>query len=161
METLVVYYSLSGGATRSVATALAKELGANVEQIRCARYSMSPLGFIKAGFDSWANRLSHTGPLLHTPSVYDLVVVGGPMWAFRAATPVRAYLRQEAGRFRQVAFFLTMGGSPPEKAFSEMEALAQRTPLATLALSEGDLKTGRLDSAAPAFAARLMARQAA
>jgi Flavodoxin len=160
MQALVVYYSLSG-TTRSVATALAKELGANVEQIRCSRYSMSPLGFIKAGFDSWANRLPHTGPLLHTSSVYDLVVVGGPMWAFRAATPARAYLRQEAGRFRQVAFFLTMGGSPPEKAFAEMEALAQQAPLATLALSEGDLKAGKLDSAAPAFAARLLARQAA
>ncbi len=160
MQTLVVYYSLTG-TTRSVATVLAKELGASLEELHCARYQMNPLGFIKAGFDSWANRLPHTGPLMHTPSVYDLVVVGAPMWAFRAATPVRAYLRQEAARFRQIAFFLTLAGAPPEKAFAEMEALAQQAPLATLALSEGDLKTGKLDSAAPAFAARLLARQAA
>ena len=160
MQTLVVYYSLSGN-TGSVATALANELGASLEELHCARYQMNPLGFIKAGFDSWANRLPHTGPLMHTPSVYDLVVVGAPMWAFRAATPVRAYLCQEAVRFRQLAFFLTMGGAPPDKAFAEMEALAQQAPLATLALSERDLKAGKLDSAAPAFAARLMARRAA
>jgi hypothetical protein len=160
MQTLVVYYSLTGK-TRSVATALAKELGASLEGLYCSRYQASPLGYFKAGFDSWANRLPHTGPLMHTPSVYDLVVVGGPMWAFRAATPVRAYLRQEVGRFRHIAFFLTMGGSPPEKAFAEMEALAQQTPLATLALSEGDLRSGKLDSAAAAFAASLKERQAA
>jgi flavodoxin len=159
MKALVVYYSLSG-TTRRVAEALARELGADVEEIRCGRYRMGPVGFIKAAYDSWADRLpaiEHPG---HTLSAYDLVVIGGPMWAFRAATPVRAFLRQEAGRFSQVAFFLTLGGAPAEKAFREMEMLAGRAPVATLALSEKDLKAGKLASSVQAFAAGLETRQA-
>jgi Flavodoxin len=160
MKTLVVYYSLSG-TTRPVAAALARELGADVEEIRCGRYRRGPLGFIRAGYDSWADRLPVIAPLQYTPSAYDLVAIGGPMWAFRVATPVRAYLRREAGTFPQVAFFLTLGGAPAEKAFSEMETLAKRTPAATLALSDPDLKAGKLASAVQAFATRLKEREAA
>jgi hypothetical protein len=159
MRTLVVYYSLSGN-TRQVATALAGELGADVEEIRCTRYRKGPVGFIKAAYDSWADRVPDITPMQHTPSAYDLVAVGGPMWAFRAATPVRAYLRREAGRFARVAFFLTLGGAPPNKAFAEMEALAQRAPVAKLAVSEPDLKAGKLASAVRVLAASLKERQA-
>jgi hypothetical protein len=159
MRTLVVYYSLSGN-TRQVATALAGEFGADVEEIRCTRYRKGPVGFIKAAYDSWADRMPDIAPLQRTLSAYDLVAIGGPMWAFRAATPVRACLRREAGRFAQVAFFLTMGGVQPDKAFAEMEALAQRAPVAKLAVSEPELKAGKLASAVQAFAASLKERQA-
>jgi hypothetical protein len=69
-------------------------------------------------------------------------------------------LRREAGRFARVAFFLTLGGAPPNKAFAEMEALAQRAPVAKLAVSEPDLKAGKLASAVRVLAASLKERQA-
>ncbi len=81
----------------------------------------------------------------HAASHYDLVAIGGPMWAFRPATPVRAYLRQEASRLPKVVFFLTHGGAPPDKAFREMEARAGRTPLGTLIVPEKDVKAGQFD----------------
>jgi menaquinone-dependent protoporphyrinogen IX oxidase len=160
MKTLVVYYSLSG-TTRTVAQAIAKELDADVEEIRCARYQPGFWGFVKAGYDSWRHRLPAIEELKHAASAYDLVLVGGPMWAFHAATPVRAYLRKQAGRLADVAFFLTHGGAPADKAFREMQVLAARAPISTLVVRDQDAKAGRFTPAVASFAAALRVPQAA
>jgi flavodoxin len=160
MKTLVVYYSLSG-MTRAVAAQLAQELGADIEEMRCTRYRMSSWGFTRAAFDSWADRLPKIDAVKHDASRYDLVAIGGPMWASRAATPVRAYLRQEAGGLPNVALFLTHGGAAPDRAFREMEALAARAPLGTLIVPEKDVKAGQFDTAVRSFAATLRERKAA
>ena len=76
MKTLVVYYSLSG-TTRAVATALAKELGADLEEIRCKRYAPGFSSALRAGYDSWRGNLPPIEPLSRAPSRYGLVVVGG------------------------------------------------------------------------------------
>ena len=157
MKTLVVYYSLSG-TTRTVAQSIAQELDADVDDIRCARYRPGFWGFVKAGYDSWRDRLPAIEELKHAASAYDLVLVGGPMWAFRAATPVRAYLRKEAGGLPNVAFILTHGGAPADKAFREMQVLAAREPLV---VRNQDVKAGRFASAVASFAAALRVPQAA
>ena len=154
MKSLVVYYSLSG-TTRPVAASLAQDLGADVEEIRCPRYRRGFRGFVRAAYDSWADRLPPIEPLQHTASAHDLVVIGGPMWAHRASTPVRTYLRAHAGAFANVAFFLTLGGTSAEKAFREMEALGGLAPKATLVVREKDAKAGQFASAVHAFARAL------
>ncbi|HWE20152.1 MAG TPA: flavodoxin [Hyphomicrobiaceae bacterium] len=158
MKTLVAYYSLSG-TTRPVAAALAEELGADVQEIRCARYRPRFSGFIQAGYDSWADRLPSIETSKHPPSGYDLVVIGGPMWVWRAATPVRAYLHREASKLANVAFFLTLGGAPADKAFREMQALAGRAPTATLVVSQVDVTAGQFNPAVRSFAAALRERE--
>jgi hypothetical protein len=92
---------------------------------------------------------------------YDLVVIGGPMWAFRAATPVRKFLHYAAGKFANVAFFLTLGGTPADKAFREMEALAGSPPIAALAFPEQDVKASRIGSAIRSLAASVRLPDAA
>ena len=160
MKALVVFYSLSGN-TRAVAEALAKELPADIVEIRCARYRRGFPGYIRAGYDSWAGRLPPIEQPTHVTSAYDVVVVGGPMWAFHAATPVRAYLQLEAGKLSAAAFFLTHGGSPPDKAFREMEVLAGVAPKVTLAVRQVDVEAGRVSSAVSSFAAALRKSKAA
>ncbi|MCW5748762.1 MAG: NAD(P)H-dependent oxidoreductase [Alphaproteobacteria bacterium] len=160
MKILIVYYSLSG-TTRAVATALAKELAADVEEIRCERYAPGPLGAIKAAIDSWRGRLPAIASLSYAVAGYDLVVVGGPIWAFHAATPVRAFLRREAARLRGVAFLLTHGGSAAERSLRELQQLAGRAPTATLVVREADVKTGTFAAAVSSFAAALRPAKAA
>ena len=75
MRALVVFYSLTG-MTRRVAQALAAELGAQVEEIRCPNYRPGFFGFWQAGYASWRSRIPEIGPRAHNPSDYDLVVVG-------------------------------------------------------------------------------------
>jgi flavodoxin len=76
MNALIVYYSLSG-TTQAVATALAKDLDADVEEIRCDRYSPSFWSRVRAGYESWKGSLPTINPLSHAPSHYELVVIGG------------------------------------------------------------------------------------
>jgi flavodoxin len=160
MTVLIAYFSLSG-TTRNVATALAKELAADVEEIRCARYSPGIWGSLRAAYDSWKGNLPSIEPLEHVPSRYDVVVLGGPIWAFHPATPVRAFLRQEASRARNLAFFLTHGGSAAEQSLREMEQIAGRAPIATLVVREADVKKGKCAALVSSFASELRNKQAA
>jgi flavodoxin len=160
MTTLVVYYSLSGN-TRTVATALAQRLGADIEEIRCSRYTRSFSGFLRACYDSWRGYLPQLEPLQDAPSRYDLVVVGGPIWAWHPAPPVRAFLRQEASRIPAMAFLLTHGGAAAQQSLREMEQLAGQAPTATLVVREVDIKNGGFEAALSSFASTLPKQQAA
>jgi hypothetical protein len=160
VNALIVYYSLSGTA-RAVATALAHELGADIEEIRCGRYSRGFWGFIHAAYESWKGDLPPIEPLSHAQSRYDLVVIGGPIWMYRPAPPVRAYLRQEAARLTRPAFFLTHGGSAGERSLREMELVAGRAPVATLVVREADVRQGKSGPAVSSFASALRTKFAA
>ena len=160
MRTLVVFYSLTG-TTRSVADALAVELGADLEEIRCAKYRRGFFGFWQAGYASWRGKIPEIGPSEHDPSDYELVVLGGPVWGWNAATPVRAYLMREAARLPAVAFFVTVGGVGFEQALATMEALAGQKSVATLALRTEDFKLGKDRTALASFAAALRRSKAA
>ena len=160
MRALVVFYSLIG-TTRRVAQALAAELGADFEEIRCSRYRPGFFGFWRAGYASWRSKIPEILPPVHDPRDYELVAVGGPVWAWTASTPVRAYLMREATRFPAVAFFVTVGGVGFEKALVTMEALASRKPAATLVLRTEDFKRGRDQVAVSSFAAALGGRSKA
>ena len=160
MKSLVVTYSLSGQ-SRAVAAALAKELGADLEDIRCDRYTRGFWGFSRATYDSLAGRLPDIEPSRRDPTHYDLVVIGGPIWASHPATPVQAYMHNEAGRLFRVAFFLTHAGSPPDKAFRQMSALVELEPKATLAVREKEVKDGAFAAAVSSFASALQTTKAA
>ena len=159
MKALVVYYSLSGN-TRTVATALAGDLAADIEELRCNQYSPGFWGYLRACYDSWKGNLPPIEVLAHAPSHYDLVTIAGPIWMFHPATPVRAYLKLERSQLPRVAFVLTHGGSAGERSLREMEEIAGKAPLATLVVREMDVKAQRFASALSSFEAKLQSAEA-
>ena len=160
MRALVVFYSLTG-TTRRVAQALAAALGAEMEEIRCPKDRPGFFGFWRAGHASWRSKIPEIARPERDPSHYDLVLVGGPVWAWNACTPVRAYLMREVARLPVVAFFVTVGGVGFERALATMEALAGRKPAATLVLRTEDFKRSGDQAAIADFTATLHRSEAA
>src|SRR5512134_937464 len=118
MRCLVVYHSLSGN-TRKVAERAAKHIGADIAEVRAARYRPSVLGFLRACYDSWAGRLPPIEVSGASPDDYDFVLVMAPVWVGHASTPIRSYLRHNCGKLGSTAFLLTCGNSTPPSAFEE------------------------------------------
>ena len=141
MTNLVVYYSLSG-TTRKLAEHAAADLGADLLEIRAPQYRPGFMGFLRAGFDSWRGRLPKIEISGGAPDRYDLVLLMAPLWAGHAATPMRAYLALNRGKFKRAAFVLSYGGKCPPRAFAEMAEVSGANPEAALALREKDSKAG-------------------
>ena len=161
MRCLVVYHSLSGN-TRKVAERAAKHVGADIAEVRAARYRPGVLGFLRAVRDSWAGKLPPIEVSGGSPETYDFVLVMAPVWVGHASTPIRAYLGQNRGKLRCTAFLLTCGNTTLPRAFEEMSRLSGAKPLAVFSLRERDIKT---ESALPpevaSFLSAIKLKQAA
>lgn len=154
MKTLVVFYSRTGN-TSLVASKIAALLNADTDRILTPQGYDGSLGFVRGVLHSLGDRRVAIAPPKITPASYDLVVIGGPVWAGRAANPVRTYLRQFGDTFKQVAYFVTLGGASAEKALAHMEIVTGKRPIATLAVTQKDIASGNYDLAARDFARSL------
>lgn len=153
-EVLVTWFSRSGS-TAKAARALAQRLGADAQPIVTPVSYRGMRGFARALWDA----LRHRRPQIAVaadPTRYDLVVLGGPVWAGRPAAPLRTFLRRYGPRIRSLAAFCVSGsGAAYDGVFDEMADLAGHRPMATLSLPERQVATGEAGSALADFAAAL------
>lgn len=154
---LVVYYSRTGH-TRAVAEALAAALTADLEELRNPTDREGVFGYLRSGTEALLAASTELASPKHDPGAYDLVVVGGPVWAMSVSSPVRTYLWLERERLARVAFFATYGGMGADHAFDQMALVAGRFPLGKLALREADLEAGAHAARVASFAKDLLAQ---
>ena len=160
---LVVFYSRSE-TTAAVARRLADALDADCARLQEAddRRRAGAVGFLRCLADVIGNRAANLRPTARSPSAYDVVVLGTPVWAGRASTPVSTWLARHAHELRATAFFCTMGARGELTAFGQMRALARQQPIATCAISGRDigrgLAAGKLARFARSIARRLADR---
>lgn len=140
-KALVVFYSRTG-TTRKVARALASQMECDIEEIIDLKNRAGWIGYIRSLVDASQRRLTEIKEPLNRPELYDLVLIGTPVWAGQLATPVRTYLVQNHQSLKHVAFFLTSGGSGQKKAVAQMELLSGKKPLATLGLTVNAIRLG-------------------
>lgn len=133
MKTLVTYYSRTG-TTRKVGEEIAKKLGAEIEEIKDTVDRSGAKGYLISGRDAMKRRLTKLEPAKSDLSEFDLVIIGTPIWGWNMSVPVRTFIIENKDKFKNVAFFCTMGGSGNERAFSEMEKIIGKKPKVTLAL---------------------------
>jgi flavodoxin len=141
---LVVYYSRTGN-TRRVAEELAARGGWDLERVIDTRPRDGLIGYLRSGFDSLFRRTTTLAPPRHDPADYDLVVVGTPVWNASVSTPIRTWLEERRGLLPALAFFATEGGRGAPHAFRQMALLAGGTPIATLELTDEELRRGALE----------------
>jgi flavodoxin len=141
MKTLVAYYSRTG-ITKKIAEDIAHRLGADIERIIDTKDRSGALGFMSGGKDAATKSLTKIKPVDKEPQVYDLVVVGTPLWVGTMAPAVRTYLHENM-LSKKTAFFFTAGAGGQEKAFDDMHKLSHKSKcLAKLSLSSKELKLG-------------------
>jgi len=134
MKILVVFYSRSGK-NKKVAEAISDILKCDKEEIFDTKNRKGIPGFLSAGTDANLRRLTAIKEIKNNPSLYDLVIIGTPIWSSNISTPIRTYLFLFKEEFKKVAFFCTRLGSDAEKVFADMKNLIRKTPLALLELT--------------------------
>lgn len=154
MKTLIVYYSRTE-TTKAVALELGRKLNADVEEFVSPELKLGLLGYMKAGHQAIAKKKVRIQPLKYDITNYDLVVVGTPVWVGTVTSPIRTFLRENIESLKEVAFFCTCGGSQ-NKTFSEMEAICQKKPVATLELKAIEVKKGKYMSKIDSFVGQLV-----
>lgn len=134
MRILVVNYSRTGN-NKMIALKIAKILGADTDEIVSSKSFKGILGFMKGGRDSIKGRIVEINTQKN-PSKYDLVVVGGPIWAGSLNPPLRAYLSKN--KFKKLAFFSCSSKGEPQKVPQQLEELSIN-PTAALFLSQKNI----------------------
>jgi len=141
MKSLVVYYSRTN-TTRKLAEKIAGEINADIEEIKPKVNYQGKIGYVRGGKDAMSEKIIDLEELKYNPEDYDVVYIGGPVWASKAANPLISYLNQNS--FRNVKFFLTAGKSGFESSFKQMEKYSTK-PLKTLALTTKEVKQDNYD----------------
>jgi flavodoxin len=122
MKTLVVYYSRTGK-TRFVAEKVASELKAEIEEVVDLKNRSGRIGFLRAGYDATRGNGTEIGETQKSPSDFDLIVVGTPVWNSRPASAISTYLKRSDFAGKIVAVFFTNEGMGEEKAVERTKAL--------------------------------------
>ena len=143
MKSLVVYYSRSN-ITKKLAEDIAGKLNCDIEEIKPKVNYNGKLGYARGIKDGASGKNVELESLKYNPQDYDVVYLGAPVWASKAANPLISYLLQNEGKFNDVKFFLTAGSSGFDSSFKQMEDKSKK-PLKTLALTTKEVKTNAYD----------------
>lgn len=142
MKTLIVFFSLTGN-TRKIAQAISDELNGTLEEIQDTRNRNGIAGYLLSIIEALFKKRSKIQEVKHDPSVYDLVIIGTPVWAFNISSPVRTYLEQKKKSINAAAFFVTCTASGGKKVLQDMTNLYGKKASALLEIKEEDIKSGK------------------
>lgn len=138
MKSLVVYYSRTN-VTKKLAESIAGAIDADIEEIIPKVNYNGKMGYVRGGKDAISKNVIDIEPTEYDPADYDMVYLGTPVWASKMSSPLKAYLKQNEGKFENVKFFVTAGGSGTESTIKQIEEFT-KTPQATLALTTKEVK---------------------
>lgn len=141
MKTLIVFYSRTG-LTRKIAQGLVGLLKCDIEEIADMKERRGAIGNLIACKDAANKKLTDIAQVKLDPGLYDLVIIGTPVWAFTMACAVRTYITLNKNKFKQVAFFATQGGMGDKSTYSDMENLCAQKPRAELTLNAKEITRG-------------------
>ena len=138
MKSLVAYYSRTN-ITKKLAEDIAGKANADIEEIVPKVNYQGKLGYVRGGKDAMRENVIDLETLKYDPQDYDVVYLGTPIWAGKASAPLYSYIKQNEGKFKNVKFFITAGGSGFDSAVEHMESITQK-PQAVLTLTTKEVK---------------------
>jgi flavodoxin len=155
MKTLVVYYS-QHETTKAVAEFVAKELQADIEEIKDEENRKGVIGFIKSGRQAMGGLSAKIGKINSKVEDYDLVIIGTPIWAGRTSSPVNAFLSDFGAKIKNYGVIMTHGSGTNDYA-SVTEIFASKIKKPAFAFVSMSTKTVKSNdfTAAKDFASKL------
>ena len=154
MNGLIIYFSRTGR-TRKVAKAIQEATGFDLEEIKEKAGRVGTLGYLKSGMESTRRMLPQIIPLTHDPSLYDIVIIGTPIWASNMSSPIRAFITEYKNKINENALFCTGDGVDPEKVFIPISELLGKEPMATFGLIGPEREDESASKKIQEFAAKL------
>ena len=129
--TLIAYYSFEGNcralATHMVETA-PKTANAKLAELRPVEETVPRNGFGKylvGGKAAFFKQTTPLQPLGFSLRCFDLIIVGGPVWAYDITPAIRQFLTQTNWHNKWVALFAMHGGGKG-RALATMRALVEK-----------------------------------
>jgi len=140
MKALIVYYSRTG-TTRKVADAISKILKCDVDEIIDTKNRDGPMGYLISGREAMRKQLTEIKKPRKNPKLYDMVIIGTPVWGFTMSSPMRTYITQNKALFKKTAFFCTHGGMP-KTTCKDMEELCGKKAVGSMYVHESEVRKG-------------------
>ncbi len=138
MKSLVAYYSRTN-TTKKLAESIANSVNADIEEVKPKVNYQGKIGFARGGKDALQAKIVDLEDLKYDPADYDVVYLGAPVWAGKAANPLISYIKQNEGKFSNVKFFVTAGSDGFDGALKQLEEVTTK-PQKTLALTTKEVK---------------------
>jgi flavodoxin len=140
MNLLTVFYSRTG-TTRKVAESISKVLSCDIEEVVDTKNRAGPLQYLASVREARQKKLTVIPSLKKDPSLYDIVLIGTPVWAGTMSTPIRTYISQNREHFKAAAFFCTSYGGGMDKTLEDMKELCGKPTVACLAIKAKETKS--------------------
>ena len=121
--TLCVYYSRTGN-TEKLMKEIAQELKCELVKLDDGVDRAGLKGWLRSGMQAMSRRVEPVKPLktAFPLDVYDLVIIGTPVWAGRCSVPVRSFLMQYGEKLRKTAYVITRSSDLRyEEVFEQMD----------------------------------------
>jgi flavodoxin len=113
MKTLVVYYTRTGNA-RFVAQTIAARVGADIEEVIDLKKRSGIIGYFRGASDARSGRETEIAPTTKSPTDYDLIIIGTPIWNERPTPAITTYLKKNNLAGKKVAVFFVQGRKKPQ-----------------------------------------------
>jgi flavodoxin len=141
MKTFIIFYSRTG-TTGKVAKDMAKNLKCDIEEIKDFKSRAGVLGFMMSGKEAGLKQLPEIKKPAKNPKLYDVIIIGTPVWAFTMSSPVRTYIHNNKKYFKKIALFCTHEGGPGN-TLKDMEKLCGMKAAASIDFNRKDVESGR------------------
>ncbi|MFX0142560.1 MAG: flavodoxin family protein [Candidatus Hodarchaeota archaeon] len=140
MKPLVVFYSRTG-TTKKIAELISKSINCELEEIIDTKKRTGfIIGFLKSGYAAMKEKLTIIEKIQKNPELYDLIILGTPIWSSNMTPAIRTYISENKSKFKNIAYFCTEGGDKGYKAFERMEILCEKKPVSTLEINKKEIK---------------------
>ena len=148
MKCLIAFYSRTGTA-RKVARTVMSTIGqqtsfkCDLEELIDPTNRAGTAGYKLSYQESAEKKKVQIKPTMHDPSSYDLVILGGPVWAYTLASALRTYMVENAGKVKNAAFFCTYDFSGNKTTLQDMQELTGKAPIATFYTTTKEVVKGK------------------